>query len=109
MELRCDCGNIRLSVSEPTQVTSCNCGICRRYMALWGYFHPAEVEIVMDAGSVSYQRGDREIAFIRCGECGCVTHCQTLQGDSDPLLAVNFRMAEATVDVPIRYADNASR
>lgn len=111
MELQCDCGNVRLFAPEPAQVTCCNCGICRRYMALWGYFRPDEVEIVTGAaGRASHQRGDREIEFLRCAACGCVTHYQTLAGDPDPIVAVNFRLAETLPHgVTTRYADNATR
>lgn len=111
MELHCDCGNVRLSVPVSAQLTSCNCLICQRYQALWGYYQLEQVSIVIgSAGKNTYQRGDREIEFVRCAECGCVTHYQTLSGDPDPILAVNFRMAEPMpTHIPVRYVNNASR
>jgi hypothetical protein len=106
MELSCDCKNIEINVAPPTQVTICNCFICSRYQSLWGYYSPGEVKITIGArGTNVYLRGDREIEFVRCANCGCITHYQTLPGDSDPLVAVNFRMMDQELlkDIPVRY------
>ncbi|WP_207233495.1 GFA family protein [Salinicola tamaricis] len=111
LTLRCDCGNLEITAPIPAQVTVCNCGICRRYAALWAYYSPGEVTLqVGEAGVALWQRGDREIEFVRCARCGCVSHYRTLPGDTDPLIALNTRLAEpALAGVPVRQADNASR
>lgn len=105
MELSCDCKNIEISVANPAQVTICNCSVCSRYQALWAYYSPDEVQVTIGAFGINvYLRGDREIEFVRCANCGCVTHYQTLPEDSDPLVAVNFRMAQDQIkDIPVRY------
>lgn len=107
MELSCDCGNIEITVTKPDQVTVCNCAICSRYQSLWGYYSPGEVKVRMGGmGEDAYRRGDREIEFVRCANCGCVTHYRTLPGDDDPLVAVNFRMAHERLEsVPVRYSN----
>lgn len=105
MDLSCDCKNIEINVAIPAQVTVCNCCICSRYQSLWGYYSPDEVRVAVGAlGLDVYLRGDREIEFVRCSNCGCVTHYQTLSGDSNPMVAVNFRMAHDQLsDIPVRY------
>jgi hypothetical protein len=41
LEGSCDCGAVHIEFDDtPADVTNCNCGICRRYGALWSYFHP---------------------------------------------------------------------
>lgn len=105
MELSCDCHNIEITAPKPSQLTVCNCSICSRYQSLWGYYSPNEVQVTVGALGIDvYLRGDREIEFVRCANCGCVTHYRTLPDDSDPLVAVNFRMARDQLkDVPVRY------
>lgn len=40
LEGSCDCGAVHIELDDtPADVTHCNCGICRRYGALWSYFH----------------------------------------------------------------------
>lgn len=48
----CHCGNISLEIPRlTTTATECNCSICRRYGALWGYFTQPEVKVI-DQGRV---------------------------------------------------------
>lgn len=109
MELSCHCGNIKIEVDMPEQVTECNCSICRRYMALWGYFEAGDPVIEIGSeGCQSYSWGDHELDFIRCKKCGCVTHYKTKLGQDNPFVAVNFGMARSLVSaVPIRYFNGA--
>lgn len=59
-----------------------------------------------NGGGDAYRRGDRGIEFVRCANCGCVTHYRTLPGDDDPLVAVNFRMAHERLEtVLVRYSN----
>jgi len=110
--LTCHCENILIEVAPPSQVTSCNCSICSRFKALWGYYDPKNVKIhVGDAGENVYIRGDKELEFVRCGKCGCVTHYRTLPEQTDPRVAVNFRMADekSIAEVPVRFFDGKSQ
>lgn len=35
----CHCGKVRIEIGTlPATVTDCNCSLCRRYGALWGYY-----------------------------------------------------------------------
>ncbi|EPJ47850.1 MAG: hypothetical protein OFPII_09200 [Osedax symbiont Rs1] len=109
MKIQCHCANIVIEVDKPARVTQCNCSICSRYHSLWGYYAPEQVKIFIGAsGSDSYAWGDKELDFVRCSDCGCVTHYQTQPGQGTPRVAVNFGMDRKAVnDVPIRYFDGA--
>lgn len=111
MKLSCHCKNIELEVADPDQVNCCNCSICSRYQALWGYYEPQHVKVNVGlAGEDVYIWNDREIEFVRCSECGCVTHYRTVDGQPEPTIAVNFRMAptEVVERIPVRYSNGQS-
>ena len=75
MKVSCHCGNIQLEANLPAQVIICNCSICSRYQALWGYYSPEQVSIqVGEKGEDFYIWGDKLLEFVRCTGCGCVTH-----------------------------------
>ncbi|WP_027709491.1 GFA family protein [Zooshikella ganghwensis] len=106
MKLYCHCENIKVEVAKPEQVTSCNCSICSRYQALWGYYKPDEVEIsIGSAGEKCYSWGDNEIAFVHCKNCGCVVYYRTVAGSPEPRVAINFRMIDETIakEIPICF------
>ena len=109
MEFSCHCGNVKITVKKPMEVTECNCSICSRYMSLWGYYEANEPKIdIGSKGVSSYSCGDNELNFIRCSNCGCVTHYETKPGQPDPMVAINFGMARSSVsDIPIRYFNGA--
>lgn len=112
MKTQCHCGNIQLAAPRPQQVTRCNCSICSRYKALWAYYSPEEVQIVVgDGGEDIYCWGDKMIEFIRCGQCGCVTHYQTIDDASDPRVGINLSMLdeEWVKDIPVRFFDGKNQ
>ena len=86
----------------------CNCTLCRRYGALWGYFEPGTVSYVSGADHTdTYQWDSRMLAFHRCRDCGCLTHFEVLQ-DEPFIYGVNMRMVP-TLDpstVEIRQKNN---
>ncbi|HEY2517533.1 MAG TPA: GFA family protein [Polyangiaceae bacterium] len=101
----CHCGAVRLTVPRaPSDLTDCNCTICRRYGTLWGYYSPKEVAI--SGATDVYQRGERSIEFHRCKLCGCVTHWAPADKAHDRM-GVNFRMMEpsALAGVRVRKLD----
>lgn len=108
----CHCGAVEITVPRaPEKVTLCNCSMCRRYGALWGYYLPRDV--VVKAGpdaTQGYVWGDKVIRFVRCANCGCVTHYDLIvsKGDDDTM-AVNMRMfaPEQVGNVKIRRFDGA--
>lgn len=105
MKLTCHCKNIEIYVAPPQQVTRCNCSVCRRYQTLWAYYKPDQVKIDTGALGVGwYIWGDKELEFVHCKNCGCITHYRTIAGKSDVKVAVNFRMApvELVSEIPVR-------
>ena len=94
-ESSCHCGAVKLAVPRaPSELTDCNCTICRRYGALWAYYSPKEVAIT--GASDVYLRGDKSIEFHRCRVCGCVTHWAPADKTHDRM-GVNCRMMEPEI------------
>ncbi|KAJ5619107.1 hypothetical protein N7510_003091 [Penicillium lagena] len=78
----CHCGAITVIVPRlPDHINHCQCTICRRYGAAWGYYHPDEVKIETKPNAVTKQYiwGDRDISFNFCDTCGCVLYWWPLQ------------------------------
>ncbi|HKD23282.1 MAG TPA: hypothetical protein VKB71_14800 [Rhizomicrobium sp.] len=72
-ESSCHCGAVRLEiVRAPTEVTDCNCSICRRYGVLWAYYAPQDVRV--SGATDIYMWDDKSVEFHRCKVCGCFTH-----------------------------------
>ncbi|USD61851.1 aldehyde-activating protein [Vibrio sp. SCSIO 43140] len=107
--LSCHCGNVQLSFeSMPESVTSCNCSICRRYAALWGYFSPEDVLVtIKKIETKAYRWGDGYIDFQHCSICGCVTHYSSSGKADSSRTAINFRLADNLANLHIRYFDGA--
>ena len=109
VEVVCHCGAARLGVPAlPTEVTECNCSICRRTAARWAYYSPKEVDLPDGRRTEAYVWGDRMLAFHRCRTCGCLTHWQSLDGTQERM-AVNARLMD--LDWPkirIRQFDGAN-
>ena len=109
VEATCHCGAVRLTAPQaPTEVTECNCSICRRLGARWAYYERHEVGLNQPGSTRPYVWGDRMLAFHRCRNCGCVTHWLSLNG-AYSRMAINARMFE-TLDfgkVKIRHFDGA--
>ena len=112
LEASCHCGAVRIEIDAPppTQLTSCNCSICRRLGALTAHFHPRQVTILAEPGAtVPYVWGDRMLAFHHCKVCGCYTHYENLLEKYQDRMAVNARMMDPAViaGAQIRRFDGA--
>ncbi|ESP90810.1 MULTISPECIES: GFA family protein [Pseudoalteromonas] len=107
----CHCGNIAITLKKAVDlVTSCNCSLCHRYGAIWGYFELSEVELTVTNSQVkSYQHGDQYLAFHHCSDCGCVTHYTPTEKYNTTRMAVNLRMFDKALlnEVSVRYFDGA--
>ncbi|MCJ2376697.1 aldehyde-activating protein [Vibrio sp. ZSDZ34] len=110
-QVQCHCGNITLSFNKyPESLTSCNCSICHRYAALWGYYQPDEVVVSSKTtSSKTYQWGDGYIDFHHCRQCGCVTHYTSTSLSPIQKVAINFRMDNPSqlANIPQRRFDGA--
>jgi hypothetical protein len=110
IEASCHCGAVRLVCeTAPTEITDCNCSVCRRYGVLWAYYSPTQVtQVPASALSDIYMWDDRVIRFHRCRTCGCVTHWSPV----DPSLGrmrVNARLMPPAeiAGVRVRKLDGA--
>ena len=73
VEASCHCGAVKIEVPEsPTELTSCNCSICRRLGSLWCYFPRGQVRVT--GPTTTYRWGDKTLDLHRCLTCGCTTH-----------------------------------
>jgi hypothetical protein len=107
IEASCHCGAVKLEVeAAPTQLTSCNCSVCRRLAGLWCYYEPAQVRIT--GATTTYCWGDKTLDLHRCATCGCTTHWTPLDSASNRM-GVNARMMDPQViaGVRIRRIDGA--
>jgi hypothetical protein len=108
----CHCGAVRFEIASPPEwVLDCNCTICRRYGALWSYYHGMDQakllrRPVADSTSL-YTWNDHEIAFHHCKTCGCITHMQAVV-EPRVIFCVNARMMVGLdpAGVRLRQVDN---
>lgn len=105
----CHCGRVTVEVQRaPTEVTSCNCSICRRLGTLWAYYTPADVRIAGD--TLTYRWGDKTIDFHHCASCGCTTHWSPIEGRDANRMGINSRLLapEVLAAARVRRLDGAS-
>lgn len=99
MNLSCHCGAIRLTVGrQPDFLHACNCSLCRKAGAWWGYLHPDEV--AAEGPTLSFSRTDKAepgVAVHFCPTCGSTTHFRltpaAVARHGDVQIGVNFRLA----------------
>ena len=107
IEASCHCGAVKLEVEHaPTELTSCNCSICRRLATLIAYYTPAQVRVT--GRTATYRWGDKTMDLHHCPTCGCTTHWSPLD-PSATRMGVNARMMDpAIVDAArVRRFDGA--
>jgi hypothetical protein len=93
IEGSCHCGKVRIALdAAPAEVTDCNCSICRRYGALWAYYHPKQVHIAEATTTQVYLWNKHWIEFHRCADCGCVTHWTAAGNPAANRMGVNIRL-----------------
>ena len=108
----CHCTAVRFEISEsPAWVLDCNCTLCRRYGAMWSYYHgPDHAKLTSRPTrdvTDTYLWQDRGIEFHRCKTCGCVTHMAA--ADIGQVFGVNARMMPALnpASVTVIQMDNS--
>jgi len=104
----CHCGKVTWHFDGiPDSATVCNCTICRRSGALWGY--DWEGERITTAGPTRYYVRGVDIEFHFCPECACTTWWRGARPEADGRrrIAVNLRLAdpEPVAEIPIRHFD----
>jgi hypothetical protein len=113
LDLSCLCGEIRIALEErPDFIHACNCTLCSKAGARWGYFHPSQVAVAGRAKG--YCRADKEdpnaeVQF--CPTCGSTTHfvltASAVSKFGDRVMGVNMLLAdeEDLAGIEMRYPD----
>lgn len=89
-------------------VSDCNCTICRRYGVLWAYYKENDVTVHAPEGSTDgYIWGDKILRFVRCRNCGCVTHWERIEHVAGSKMGVNARNLDPSLlkNVPVEILD----
>jgi len=115
IKLSCLCGRSRVEIQKrPDFVHECNCTLCRKSGAIWGYFHPSEV--VVEGATQGYSRDDKDdpAAELRfCANCGATTHfvltASAAARFGNVQMGVNLRLANEgdLAGTELRYPDGA--
>ena len=72
----CHCGSVKIALRRrPDYMNDCNCSLCSKSGAIWGYFSCADVSVT--GPTRTYSRRDRDLAAVQihfCPDCGTTTH-----------------------------------
>jgi len=116
IDLACLCGAVRVMVAaRPDFLNECNCQLCRKSGARWGYFPPDQVQV--EGATATYCRTDKpdpgaDLHF--CPTCGATTHftltASAVARHGNVVCGVNLRLAEAgdLAGVELRFPDGAT-
>ena len=113
LEGQCHCGQVKWTYEgEIDRVTSCNCSVCGKYGTLWAYGY-RDKNVKVSGETTAYYRGDKELGFHFCPNCGCVAYWLAVNERKEGLrIAVNTRLInkpEAIQDIPIRHFDGLDK
>jgi hypothetical protein len=113
IKLSCLCGAVRVETAKrPDFVHECNCALCTKTGARWGYFQPSEVTVVGETHGYSRQDKSDTAADVRfCPTCGSTTHFTLTESVAarlgNVMLGVNLRLADESdlAGIELRYPD----
>ena len=107
----CHCGAITIAVAAyPTEITDCNCSLCRSYGVLWAYYPAGDILSLPQASLTdSYAWNGRYVDFHRCRNCGCITHWMPRDAARDRR-GINARLfpPDVLAAVRMRHRDGAN-
>lgn len=114
--LSCHCGRAQVQIAKrPDFMNECNCSLCQKAGAIWGYFEPHEVEVIGEIAT--YRREDKAqpgVAIRFCPICGTTTHFElteaAIEKFGNTMVGVNMRLAHETdlIGIELRYPDGRS-
>jgi hypothetical protein len=113
LNLSCHCGQIRVETTkQPDYIHECNCTLCSKVGARWGYFHPSEVSVEGTAEGYCREDKDDPAALLQfCAKCGSTTHfvltASAVSRFGNSLMGVNMRLADESelAGIELRYPD----
>ena len=102
----CPCGGVAITVPrKPEYLNSCDCTLCFRLGALWGYFDPAEVSVTGETRA--FVRDDIEVWLQTnfCPTCSAVVSWTARRDLGRPRMGVNMRLfdPDALIGLPVRF------
>jgi hypothetical protein len=113
IELSCHCGAVCIEVrTRPEFLHECNCTLCSKTGASWGYFAPEDVTVA--GHTTGYSRSDKPepaVAVHFCPTCGSTTHFRLTPAavvvHGDVQMGVNMRLADQDqlAGVELRFPD----
>ncbi len=113
LKVSCHCGRVSVQTEKrPDFIHECNCTLCQKTGATWGYFGPEQVAI--KGHTISYSRTDKPEAGVSihfCPHCGSTTHFELTDAAiakfGNTMLGVNMRLADESdlQGVELRYPD----
>ena len=113
LKLSCLCGQIRVETfKQPEFIHECNCTLCSKSGARWGYFHPSEVRVQGEVQGYCREDKDSPNALLQfCAKCGVTTHFVLTPGavakHGNVVMGVNMRLADEgeLAGVELRFPD----
>ncbi|MFD1612433.1 GFA family protein [Sphingomonas tabacisoli] len=113
LTLSCLCGQLRVTTSrQPDFIHECNCTLCSKTGARWGYFDPSEVSV--EGTAQGYCRGDKDDPAARiqfCATRGSTTHFTLTESAvakfGNSMVGVNMGLADERdlAGIELRYPD----
>lgn len=106
----CHCGAVEIAfAAAPTEVTECNCSLCRRWGVPWVYGDADEFVVsAADDAADTYAWNGRHVDFHRCATCGCVTHWVPRDGGrSDRGVNARLLPPDILAAARVRHKDGA--
>lgn len=100
----CHCGALRVEIPQrPSEITNCNCSICRRLGTLWAYFDVGTVSVHgHPEHTQTYVQGDKMLRVVRCKTCGCTSHWEPIDSKPGSRMGVNVRNFDPDLIGPAR-------
>ena len=110
----CPCGAVELTLNHaPEFINDCDCSLCLRAGAIWGYYNTAETRIT--GATTVYVRDDRDTPAVEthsCITCNVTTHWHLTESfkqttDDPNKMGVNMRLfkVEDKKGVELRFPD----
>lgn len=103
MTNNCIFGEVSVTVdAKPPFIFNCNCNLCRKSGAAWGYYHPSSVSVI--GNTTSFYRKDKENPTVdvhSCSACAATTHFEInadfkIEKPSTHQVGVNMRLFDPT-------------
>ena len=116
LNLSCLCGHVRIGLKKrPDFIHECNCTLCSKTGARWGYFHPSDVFVEgITTGFCRDDKDDPSAQVHFCPSCGSTTHFVLTESAvskfGNSLMGANMWLADAQdlAGTELRFPDGRS-